>query len=153
MGKNPVVAVIAVIVLIAAVYFIMRGMGGSTPPPPPGAVFWYDTGKTGNEALYGAASTDIPPKPAASGKEGVRAFVFTEGSCDNKDDRFIGYLEKHPDPEAFRTAAGIQARIAVAEKRLLRRPDEADWVAANSNEGYDILDEFKGLKECMKFVE
>jgi len=138
MGKNSVVAIIAVIILIAAIVLIARNMsGGFGSGETFGHVFWYDTG---SKELYGAPAA-LPPITAPSGSEGVTAYVFAKGSCDNAGDRFIVYLEKYPDKEAVMNAPTMVERAPLMEQRLIRREDDADWVEASSDEGVAILAE------------
>ena len=150
MGKNPVVAVIAVIVLIVAVVLIVKNMSGGGPKVQVGDVFWYDTG---DKKLYPAPQTELPPMTAPSGQEGVMAYVFTEGSCDNANERFIGFLEKHPDKEAFKQAGGLEGRIALLERRLVRRPEDAEWIAAGTPEGQELTNMIMQYKQCREYVK
>ena len=144
MGKNSVVGVIAAIVLIVAIVMVARSMSGSSGEQTVATtdvlttdVFWYDTG---SKELYGAP-LDLPPLKAPSGSDGVIAFVFATGSCDNAADRFIACLMTYADREAVMTAADMETRRALMEKRLVRRETDASWVEASSPEGKAILEE------------
>jgi len=152
MGKNPVVAIIAVIVLIVAIVMIARSMSGdSGAVQKVGDVFWYDTG---SNQLYGAPM-DIPPLKAPSGSDGVIAYVFAKGSCDNAADRSIAYLETNPDRDAIMNAAGMEERIPLMEQRLVRREGDTEWVEANSDEGAAILAEAAAARQdgvaCLEY--
>ena len=153
MGKNPVVAIIAVIILIVAIVMIFKpsdtGVVGEA-----GDAFWYDTG---SKELFGAKH-DMPPIKAPSGSEGVSAYVFANGSCDNAADRFIVFLEKFPDKDAIMNATSMEERIPLIEARLVRRENDADWVAANSEEGMAIVAEEKAARDsgatpCVKYTK
>ncbi len=148
MGKNPVVAIIAVIILIVAIVLIAKNMSGdSGGVQRSGDGFWYDTG---SKKLFGASSIEMPPIKAPSGSEGVLAYVFAKGSCDNASDRSIVYLEKYPDRDAIMKAASIEDRMPLLAKRLVRRENDADWVEASSEEGAAIIAEGTAARQSGK---
>ena len=159
MGKNPIVAVIAVVILIVAAVLIIKNMGGLDTGPT-GSSTWYDTG-TGE--LYGAEAGQIPPMPAPSGKEGVGAAVFADGSCDDKADRFIGFLHKYTDKGKADLEA-TQAKIPVdqaemtriaREEKLVKREKDEEWVVAGTEEGAAIIAEAsnRGARGCPTHLE
>jgi len=142
MGKNPVVAVVAVIIIVVAIILMFRSAGSGGPGEGIPDTNWYDTGTS---ELYGRKEDGkLPPVPAASGKEGVRAHVFSCTNCSDKSSRFIGYLEKFTD-EAKATIAqtyenqDMGARNAAINSALIRGEKDTDWVAKNSPEGEGIL--------------
>jgi len=151
MGKNPVVAIIAVIILIVAIVMIFKSMSG--PSIDDGGVdprvTWYDTS---TKKLFGAPP-DVPPIEAPSGAEGVLAYMFAEGSCDNAGDRFIGYLEKFPNKDAIMAAQGAFERMPLMEEALVRGENDEDWVRKNSPEGQDVLAAVQGMTQCQGFKE
>ena len=151
MGKNPVVAIVAVIILIVAIIMIAKSMspGGGGVEQGETRAFWYDTG---TNKLYGAPP-DVPPLPAPSGSEGVSAFVFAQGSCDNASDRFIGYLEKFPNRDAIMAAQGAFERMPLMEEALIRGEDDEDWVLKHSPAGADIMAASQGLNQCFTYAE
>lgn len=150
MGKNPVVAVIAVIILIVAVVLIIKGMGGEQGGPS-GSATWYDTG-TGQ--LYGTKPGQTPPMPAPSGKEGVAASVFSDGSCDNKAERFIGFLFKYTDEGKTQLAAAraktpvdeMEVQRIATEEKLIKREKDEEWVVQGTEEGAAIMAEVRARR-------
>ena len=154
MGRNPVVTVIAVIVLIVAVIFIIRGV--TDRPIPVGLATWYDTG---TNKLYGAKPDLVPPMPAPSGSEGVRAIIAARGSCYKEADRFIAYLEKYTDDGKVQFKEVQQehppdflaqmTRISM-EERLVRREQDDQWFPADSVEGQAIMSVVheRGVRLC-----
>ena len=145
MGKNPVVAVIAVVVLLAAVWFIARqmGLGGSGGKAP--VAFWYDL-KTGK--LFGGPNTTDPVQ-APSGGEAVRAHVFACNDCADANDRFIGYLEKFTDEARqvlVEQKGAPMARAMAMEYVKVRRADDTEWVNGGDPEGIEIMTEY--LSKC-----
>ena len=155
MGRNPVVTVIAVIVLVFAVLFIIRRCVTKSPLPFRLAS-WYDTG-TGE--FYYAQPGLVPPIPAPSGSEGVRAIIAARGSCYKEADRFIAYLEKYTDdgkvqfkevqeehPPDF---IAQMARISM-EERLVRTEEDDQWFLVSSVEGQDITSVVhqRGVRIC-----
>ena len=153
MGKNPVVAVIAAIVLVVAVIWIAKSVFNIGTTPTPGQTFWYDTG---SNKLYGVAGNEEPPMPAPSGSEGVRAVVFAKGSCDKASDRYIGYLEKHDDPEAAKAAPTAMEKAQFMAKRDVRLEKGTTWVKADSDEGWEILEQYSPPntpQRCMEYMK
>ena len=159
MGKNPIVAVIAVIILIVAAVMIIKGMTGKTSGPM-GDASWYDTG-TGE--LYAGPEGELPPMAAPSGSEGVLAAVFARGSCESKADRFIGYLSKFTE-EGKPLLRAAQAELPLeprkmsaitAEHRLVKREKDTEWVATGTEEGQAIIAETheKGIRVCLTFLK
>ena len=140
MGKNPVVAIVAVIVIIVAIIFMLRGGGkdlGSSVPQ----VNWYDTGT--NE-LYGVKPTgnEFAPMPAPSGKDGVVAHVFSCTSCTDKASRFIAYLETYTaeDKAALADRSGPPgARHAIMNNSLVRGENDTEWVLKSSPDGQALV--------------
>ena len=160
MGRNPLVAATAVAVLVVAIVFIGRYFMGSDAPEP-GLANWYDmtTGK-----LYGGFKVQeggLPPITLPSGNEGVLARVYARGSCENKVDRFIGYLEKYTDEgkamiiEAKAKVPMDRAALADAAmyERHIKRPDDPEWVLAGSDMGAEIREAVLGVTVCPHFVE
>ena len=150
MGRNPVVALIAVIILIVAIIMIAKNMsgGGGGVGASETRVFWYDTG---TNKLFGAPP-NISPIEAPSGSNGVSAFVFASGSCDNAGDRFIAYLEMFPNKDAIMAAQGFE-RMPLMEEALVRGVDDEDWVLKNSLEGAEVMAGGQGLLQCVTYAE
>ncbi len=139
MGKNPIVAIVAVIVIVVAVVLMFRG-GNKTPSSSVPQANWYDTGT--NE-LYGVTPTgnDFPPMPATSGQDGVIAYVFSCTSCTDKSSRFIGYLEKYTaeDKAALADRSGPPGeRHAIINNSQVRGEQDTEWVVKSSAEGQSI---------------
>ena len=162
MGKNPVVAVVAAVVLVVSVILIVRHVMDSGLPEP-GQANWLDMG-TGE--LYGGFKVGeaLPPITLPSGNAGVMASVFARGSCDNREDRFIGYLYKYTEKgKAMLVEAkarmgvvdrGTAMRVAKGE-RLIKRPDDKEWVVAGGKQGKKILalTREQGVTVCPHFVD
>ena len=130
MGKNPVVAVIALVVLAVALFIIIRtlGGGGGTRGNPSDA-FWYDL-QTGKLFPHEGA---VSPIEAPSGGQGVRAYVFACKSCDDDNDRFIGYLERYTAEgkrifEAEQAKNNPMARMAAMSHLEVRREKDTEWL-------------------------
>lgn len=163
MGKNPVVAVIAVIVLIVAVVIIFRQLGvGAGGIGGPKDAYWYDL-DTGKLFPHKAVT---PPVKAPSGGEGVRAYVYACTSCDDKSDRFIGFLERYSDEgkkileEGPTADSGPMYRVEAMEHSEVRREADAEWVSgANMEEAMALRQEHqtkcggKPAKPCFVFQD
>jgi len=140
MGKNPIVAVVAVIIVVVAVIYMFRG-GGKDLSSSVAEWNWYDTGTS---ELYGDASPELSPIQAPSGKDGVKAYVFSCTSCEDKGSRFIGYLEKYTDEDKAAIASTYEsgnmgARTEAYNNAKVRGENDTEWVVKSSAEGADVV--------------
>ena len=129
MTRNPVVAVVAVVVLIVALFIILRQFGTGTRGNPSDA-FWYDVEK---KTLFPHEGV-ISPIEAPSGGQGVRAFVYACKSCDDDNDRFIGYLQRYTEEgkqyletELAKERPDPMARMTANAYLEIRREDDTEW--------------------------
>ena len=155
MRNRPAVFIIAVTLCIAAVLWIDSRILDRPPPPPLSPdIFFYDMG---SGKLFPAPHWTVAPINAPSGKDGVRAHVFKKpgGNCNNADDRFIAYLWRHPQPQALMQAVTLTEAVRESKRAEVRRPDDADWVPIESEEGRQIIDEFAPIAwdECVRYVK
>lgn len=79
--------------------------GKEVGPGKPKA-YYYDT-KT--KKVFTAAADQFPPITSPEGNEAVRVHFFSFGSCDKKDERFIGYMEKYTDEAKKKLEAAKKA--------------------------------------------
>lgn len=118
---------------------------------PPAQTIWYYDLNT--KALFEAPDGG-PRITAASGPHdgqpaGVRAYVFSCTSCEDKSTHFIGYLEtldatllqqlKPEDLKGWYGQRGPPQVQGVDEAMMVRRVEDADWVPSQSSQGQDIL--------------
>ena len=149
MDKRPVL----VAAFVVATWLLSAGCGGSDPTRP-GDTFWWDEGT--NE-LFPESAGKTSPITAPSGSDGFRARVYAEGSCDNAADRFIGYLERHPDLEALQQTFDANRIAELMAESQIRRPDDGDWVYVDEEEGVAIHREFATktangeLQACLEY--
>jgi hypothetical protein len=116
-------------------------------PQPPShrtvAVFFMDTA---DGSLFIEQSDQLPPIKAPSGKDGVRAFVFSCGDCGDASQQFIGWLETytHEAKKAIETPAdpktGMDNYEVVENGHMVASPESKQWVKANSEAGFKIMD-------------
>ena len=122
------------------------------PEPTPPVVHqekeWFYDLNTG--VLFPVEKGPNPPVEAPSGPlpngepAGVRAHVFTYVPEPNEAERFIAFLETsdpHPDDSAGRPGPPVSLAERWGKGRLIRRPDDKEWVPANSSLGKTILKE------------
>lgn len=149
------VASLAVIVCGAA-WSLSTWFGGDDNPDHPRRVWFYDT-TTGSlfvEMSDRVAPIESPAKSRESeGKPtGVRAYLFSCGSCSDEKERFIGYFETHtkaaqdaiinrpPDREGV---PPVDISSLVDEGTLVAKPvsgsAELVWVVMVSSEGQAIM--------------
>ena len=163
MGKNPVVAVVAIIVIIVAVILIARRFMSPGVTGAVGAGTFYDVGK--KEVYPQTDPGAIPPVKLPSGNEGVRAWVYSCSSCDDKTSHLIGYLEKYTEEgkaavqRSYDMPTDFAARAEARQYRLIRREDDKDWVDWDSMEGEAILAEAEEIcapakaNHCSTYVD
>ena len=159
MGKKPVVVVIEVIVLIVVAVLAAKNFMGSDAVAP-GTPTWYDTG---SGELYPGPKGVKPPAPAPSGKDGVLAAIYAKGSCDDKADRFIGFMLKYTEEgktllnaaEAETPPDGAKIEAITATHKLVKREKDTEWVTSGSKEGQAILTEARrgGAQMCHIYLE
>jgi hypothetical protein len=120
--------------------------GGHTTSDGP--VWYFDLG-TGE--LFAASAAETPPIPAPSGVQingvdaGVRAHVFSCGSCSDDRERVVLYLETfHPVIRRLRNGETVsEDEFPSHDPRtaIIKRPGDEGWVLASGREGSRILDE------------
>jgi hypothetical protein len=149
-NENPSVIVVAAFVSVAVlvVTAVIYLWPEKTKPLKPAAKVWYYDLNTGE--LFTASKRLIPPietdsGPLANGEPaGVRACVLSYAAEPNESNRFIGFLEK-VDPFAESNANPADGEGGGAEEwgrgKLIRRVEDLEWVAADSIEGREILEE------------
>ena len=86
-----------------------------------------------------------PSGPMPDGKPaGVRAYVYTYVSDPNENELLVRYLEK-PDPNYAKKTDELEqvvsAKLDWGRGKLLRRPDDKEWVPADSSQGIAIVRE------------
>ncbi|MCX5659769.1 MAG: hypothetical protein NTW19_08620 [Planctomycetota bacterium] len=158
-GRRSMLMLGVFFALIAATVFVYL----FTRPAPmittdtPRPVWFYDLA---DGKLFVKSSTLVPPIAAPSGKVmpdgspmGVRAYIFSCGSCTDPQARYIGMLERYsPDvqmilqkPPPDREGEPPTDLTAVAARgHFIAKPDKAGSVAWHdwaSSEGRTILEE------------
>lgn len=139
---------VAALIVFLAAYVVIGGVlmtrayrAGGTPTNR-GAMAFYDEG---TRQIYPHFKTSqLPPVEAPSGKEGVRAFVYSCGDCSDRSSHFIAYLQKHTAADKRALAATFSggdtgARVAVMGRRLIRRVSDTRWVEHASAAGQAIV--------------
>ena len=141
--NSAAVTIIAVVLLLISLGVIIMTL---TPNNPSRIVDVYFM-DTADEVLFTATSDQLPPITAPSGKEGVRAFVFSCGDCGDKASQFVGWLETYTaeakaaisapmdDPEA-----GMANYELIENGHMVCDPVSKRWVMANSEQGFNIMD-------------
>lgn len=107
---------------------------------------WFYDANTGR--LFTDSFKKTGPIPAPSGPlpdgghAGLRAHVYSYVLEPSESELFVGFLER-PDPSAGAkaTAQDMTDLQAWARGRLIKRVKDAQWVAATSAEGQEILRE------------
>jgi len=156
LDRHPAPSGLAAALMMTAATFsfaVQLGWVASEPAArarPEGRAWYYDLNR---EALFvGAANLAAPvavPSDAPGRRSGVRAFVFSCGSCGDPSERFVGWLEKYP-PEAREkkkrlnrllaeggmTPETTRLEEAVWSARLIATPGAPQaWVRAESEAG------------------
>jgi hypothetical protein len=108
---------------------------------------WYydsNSGKLFTSRMDKPPPVQAPSVPSVEAQPAaVKAYVFTYADEPNEAERFIGFLVM-PDPNASLSAdiSHLSGVRRWAYGKLIRRPDDDEWVPADSPEGHAIL---KGL--------
>lgn len=117
------VALTAVIVLAIALGLVLARGGGARTHGPRDAVYYVDLQ---TRQLF-TAREQLPPIAAPSGGQGVRAYVFGCGGCDEAQ-RFTAYLENYTE----------EARAALEESRSVRDPAARDALDRQIERGHTV---------------
>jgi len=115
-------------------------------------VWFYDLNR---QSLFAAPDDQLPPiKAPSQGKKetelkGVRAYAFYYNDQEDKTKEFVGYLENYTKEarqahEKLTSAQGNERAVLLGrinEGRLVRRLEDAEWVAAHSPKGLKVMRE------------
>jgi len=153
--QNPkiIIGITAVTVLVLLTTVIGLLSSGEAPQVKEYKKGWYYDLNTGK--LFIAKSDLIPPIEAPSGPlpdgkpAGVKAYVFSYTYEPNESERFIGFLEtftseaRKNQSKSAKSKAGSAAELIKqwGQGRLVRRVEDEQWYAANSDEGRAIIEE------------
>lgn len=144
------IGIVVIVILMGLFVVIPRAQREG---PEPEFNYFLDT-STGE--LFSVSSIEPPPVSAPSGGVGLRAYVFSCESCDEPDSRFVGYVERFTREARIKRREALEriqmgfddetSEILLAESetgRFIRRPDEAQWYAADSPEATAIMESVK----------
>lgn len=131
--------------IVGLVLMVVLRPASSTSPVQGKRVWFYDvnTGKLFQGSPKKVGPIAAPSGPASDGKPaGFRAHVYSYRLHPNESELFVGFLEQ-PDPDAGGkcSVSDMSDFNKWAQNRLIRRPDDKDWVRATSPEGQAILEE------------
>ncbi|HCD32286.1 MAG TPA: hypothetical protein DER01_07745 [Phycisphaerales bacterium] len=104
---------------------------------------------TADGSIYVDKSDQLPPVTAPSGKDGVRAFVFSCGDCGDESSRFVGWLETytHEAKKAIMTPVaadnGVDNYELIENGHMVADPASKKWVKVNSEAGFKIMDQIQ----------
>lgn len=148
-NNSSVVIIVAIVLLVLSLASIIYTSQGPSFEPRIIDVYYYDLG---SKKLFIDKSDKYPPIAAPSGEKGVRAYVFSCGSCADEKQRFIGYLEmytpkakerlENPQPPAAQMDPDVPPPDfdIYNQGRLVRGMDTEEWVTAESEAGFQIID-------------
>lgn len=146
MLKNKWVRVLGVpAFLVAALLFVIFQSGAMPAGTPKADQMWfYDLN---NGQLFSAVD-QFPPIASPTGPDakgnpaGVRAYVFSCGSCADPAQRFVGYLETFPDEAHQKAVSNFGSYAMVGSDALtgmlVRREADTEWVSPGSEEGAEV---------------
>jgi hypothetical protein len=139
--KNPLVgygAAAACLALAIAYAF----MGGDTEELTE-YDWWYDLD---SKSFFKGPVGDLPPIASKSGPDkGLKAYLYSCSSCDDKASRFVGYLEMYT-PQAKEARSDRAREQVFMAGHMIRRPDDAQWVPFRSGEGKALMSELMSKK-------
>lgn len=168
--NGAIVITVIVLVVIAATAWTVSRMSRSAPAAAQAiaTTYYFDLG---SKKLFAAESGQPSPIAAPSGAKqedgspgGVLAYVYSCGSCANRDELFVGYLEQM-SKEGREALAQLKAQdpnlrwedVPPAGRRgMTVNPDESmlvatesleeGWVSRESQEGIAIIDD--AIQKC-----
>lgn len=110
----------------------------------PQKAWFYDqnTGKVFENESGELGPIEAPSGPLPSGQPaGIRAHVYSYTLNPKESELFIGFLER-PNPtdsHKVKLTLDMKDHRQWAQGRLIKRPDDEQWVSAESQEGYHIV--------------
>ncbi len=153
--QNPRIIIGITVVTVLVLLTIVIGLlsGPKAPEIKEYKKAWFYDLNTSK--LFVAKSKLIPPIEAPSGPlgngkpAGVKAYVFSYTYEPNESERFIGFLETFtPEAKKNKSKSAKSKDDSAAELikqwgegRLVRRVEDEQWFAANSDEGRTIIEE------------
>lgn len=142
--ENQKAVVIAAAVLLVLGVVLLARRGGDTGGVRGAKQVWfYDLG---NGELYARPPFTLPPETAPSGGQGVKAHVYTCGTC-SPADRFVVYLETYSDADRKRlddARARDDADLPEIMPVIARPPEagaDPQWLSMNRPEGMALYRE------------
>jgi hypothetical protein len=145
-NRNPAITTGAtaglIVVALASIIWTTFGSGTTGGYDPHGKAFF--TADEGASFVVDSADKRYAP-PQIGGKDSLLAHVFT---CDGSA-RFVGYVERI-SADAAKTLKSLKGATVdekspsrdaiIAAGREVRRPQETQWVKANTTEGAAIIE-------------
>lgn len=131
--RKTCIAVSALIVLSLLAWWVHRPV--KVQPLP--QVYFFDLG---TNALYVQPPGTQSPTQAPSGAMGVMAAVFSCGSCDDEQSRFVGYLTMNSPAynKAMEQGQEITAELSQLGT-LYRDPQGSTWHTRESPAGQQLI--------------
>lgn len=136
--------ILAAVLVIIAIALAWRQIVPSQPAPVRTPKYFYDLD---SEMLLIDTNDNVPPFATPSGSVAVAAHVYTCTAC-TEDEQFIAYLTQYDDathdalaamPLEERTHGGADVQQLMQQGQLIRRLDDDQWVALDSEAGMTIL--------------
>jgi|SRR5579863_1782090 len=150
--KNALKSSAAIALIAVAIFLLARGLFSRSTSSEDGAQVWFYN--EGAKKLYAMPRDSVPPDEKS---RGVRAMVVTFRGQGNKE-RKIAYLQSYsPDLKKMLEAAGAAHRASqpytgkipaqgsawFQDSTLVKRVTDSGWSTAGSDEGRQILAEWK----------
>ncbi|HAI14361.1 MAG TPA: hypothetical protein DCM28_21835 [Phycisphaerales bacterium] len=141
--NSAVVTIIAVVLLLVSLGVIIMTL----TPKQVGRVVDVYFMDTDDGKLFVDKSDQLPPVVAPSGKDGVRAFIFSCSDCGDEASHFVGWLETYT-PAAKKAIeapvegpeGGMDNYELIENGHMVADPVSKKWVPANSEYGFKIMD-------------
>ena len=139
-----VIGITILAVLVLGLAFVTLDRGGSESVVPEGIFVWFYDLNT--DTLFSATANKVGPIEAPSGPlpngelAGVRAHVYSYVLDPNRDELFVGFLDK-PDPNTPRKRPTWKRNDFEkwSRYRVIKRVEDKVWVGVNSEAGQAIL--------------
>jgi len=151
--KTVAAVTVACLLLFLVVVIVQSKPKTTAALNKPRDVWFYDLN---TKELFTAKSSKLPPIETASGTlpdgtpAGVRAYVFIATDSKQPTEPFIGFLEMFT-PEGKKAQGSYNPKKhnakLWAQGRFFRRPEDPEWIPADSPEGMAIYTDYLSQHE------